>query len=142
MFKHSSIQYALVTIGRKNLFATKKIILACLLATSAASAFTEWAKVAETDVGTSIYIDYKTIRKDGNLRMVWEITDLKQRNKDGEMSRRIRSEYDCKEERANVLSISHHTDGMTAGKTLGIWTYSTPAWSHIPPGSVTETILK
>lgn len=35
------------------------------MATSAASAFAEWTKVDEVD-GVTFYIDYTTIRKDGN----------------------------------------------------------------------------
>jgi hypothetical protein len=39
----------LATNGNKNIFITKKIILACLLATTAASAVTEWTEMGETE---------------------------------------------------------------------------------------------
>lgn len=120
----------------------KKAIIACLLATSAASAFAEWTKFEETADGTSFYIDYKTIRKDVNLRMVWGVTDLKQRHKNGEMSRRVRYQFDCREEKVTVLALSTHSEGMTAGNMLTSYTYSTPEWSHIPPGSALESNLK
>ena len=53
------------------MFAAKKIIFACLLPTSAASAFAGWTYVTESSKGTTFYIDFQPIRKDGNLRNVW-----------------------------------------------------------------------
>lgn len=118
----------------------KKIIIACLLATSAASAFAEWTRVGENDEGI-YYIDYETIRKDGSLRKVWLVQDLKQRDENGEMSRRLRMEYDCNGERWRAASYSGHSQSMASGDTVKSAS-STTSWSDIPPQSGNETILK
>ena len=115
-------------------------LLLCLLFISG-SASAEWVKFGETD-NIYHYIDPTTIRKDGNLRKVWQIHDLKQRSKDGELSRRFRLEYDCKNERYRFLSISEHSGPMASGITLYQSTEEGNKWSDIPPGSKGEDALK
>lgn len=118
-----------------------RIILCFILSLVAAPAWAEWVKVSASDT-SSFYIDPASIRKAGNLRKVWQIADLEQRDTvDGEMSRRTRAEYDCKEERFRSLAFSYHSEPMAGGETLrskdGVGT-----WSAIPPGSVAANILK
>ena len=113
-------------------------LLASLLVTGAAWA--EWVQLVEIENGYA-YIDPATIRKDGNLRGVWEITDFKQRDKDGELSRRARVEYDCQQERFKFLSISSHSGPMASGTTLRS-VIGNGQWDDIPPGSAGETVLK
>ena len=113
-------------------------LLASLLFTG--SAWAEWVKVAQSD-NFDKYIDPATIRKDGNFVRFWEINDLKQRYKDGELSRRTRAEYDCKQERFRHLSASTHSGPMAGGTTL-LSDSSGGQWNDIPPGSVSEAVLQ
>ena len=85
-----------------------------MLTLLASSAWADWAKMGETDEG-SFYIDTASVLRDGHWRQVWELTDLKQRDEGGEMSRRIRVQYDCKRGHTQVLSISTHWEPMAAG---------------------------
>ena len=39
-------------------------------------AWADWTLVSETTEGTKFYTDFSTIRKEGNLRKVWEVTNL------------------------------------------------------------------
>ena len=91
-----------------------RLILYLFLALSAAPAWAAWVEVGGKIDEVIFYIDPATIRKDSNLRRVWAIEDLKQRHKDGEMSRRALYEYDCKEERVRILSGTEHSDPMPA----------------------------
>lgn len=116
----------------------RTLLLALLLATS--SAWAGWVLAAQSD-DNDFYIDPETIRKDGNLVRVWEIQDLKQRDKVGVSSRRLRVEYDCKQERRRILSSSEHSEPMAGGKILLISTESSN-WRDIPPGSVVSVKLK
>lgn len=103
----------------------------------------KWVKVDEAEDGSiAFYIDPDSIRKNGNLRKVRQIQNLKQRDKDGFMSRRMLKEYDCKEERSRTLSLSTHSDPMAGGVTLWSKDYSDNEWSAIPPNTVGETLLK
>ena len=116
----------------------KILLLGLLLAIS--SAWAGWVQVAQNDSG-DFYIDPETIRKDGNLVRVWQLTDFKQRNKEGELSRRTRTEYDCKQERRRLLSLSTHSEPMAGGTTVANFTPDAN-WNEIPPGSVSEVFLK
>ena len=117
----------------------RTLLLALLLATS--SAWAGWVLVAQIDTGDH-YIDPETIRKDGNFVRVWEIRNLKQRDKDGELSRRTRWEYDCKQERSRLLSISSHSGPMAGGKTLTSVTEGMWGWADLAPDTVGSTVLK
>ena len=117
-----------------------RLVLCLLLTLAAAPAWAEWVKVSE-NVRSVYYIDPATIRRDGNLRRVWEIEDLKERGKGGEMSRRSLNEYDCKEERSRILSISAHSDPMAGGKTL--LDYSEPGkWGYHPPETSGQEVMQ
>lgn len=118
----------------------KKAVLACLLATGAVSAFAEWMNVLKTD-DINFFIDLQTIRNDGDLRKVWELQDFKQPKKGGEMSARVRSEYDCKNELWRYGSYSRHSQSMAGGETLGTFDPTHP-WGAIPPNSASEIVLK
>jgi hypothetical protein len=117
-----------------------RLALCFLLSLVAAPAWGEWVKVGESDEITA-YVDFTSIRRNGRFRQVWEIQDLKKRYKDGEMSRRILYEYDCKERRHRGLSASDHTEPMAGGRIL-VSIAIPSAWSRIEPSSVDETILK
>ena len=117
-----------------------RIVLCLALALVAAPACAGWLRVGETDNAT-YYLDPVTIRKDGNLRSVREVQDLKQRDKQGVMSRRSLFEYDCKKERSRLLSLSGHSEPMATGRVL--FSDDEPEkWSNSEPGTVTATILK
>ena len=109
--------------------------------TLSASTLAEWTRV-ETAGENTFYIDYTSIRKDGNRRAVWEIQDLNQRSTKGVMSRRSRNEYDCNAEKNRILSISVHSESMAGGETLASGTASAPTWGDISPGSPFDRILK
>ncbi len=116
----------------------KKIIITCLIVLCSLSAVAEWKLVAKNGIHT-FYIDPVTLRKDGNLRKVWEVIDFETRNESGAMSVRIRSEYDCKQERYKFLSISSHSGPMATGNTIFSDDEAEPKWNSIPPDSPIET---
>ena len=85
-----------------------RAVIVLMLLIAATPAWAEWVKVTEADTGT-LYIDTATIRTIGDMRRIWELRDLKQRNSDGTMSQRVLEEYDCKEERRRLLAMSTHS---------------------------------
>ena len=117
----------------------KTIFLAALILL-ASSAQADWAKMGETDEG-SFYIDTASMLREGHLRRVWELTDLKQRDEGGEMSRRTRVQYDCKRGRTQVLSISTHWEPMAAGATL-LSVAREGLWKEVPPETAYSAAFK
>ena len=114
--------------------------LFCVLALIAAPAMAEWEKVSESDTA-AYFIDPATLQKNGTLRRIWQVQNLKQRDKDGELSRRALVEYECREGQNRTLSLAMHADAMGEGKKLD--SYSDPSSPRkVAPGSSGEVILK
>lgn len=117
-----------------------RIILCFLSALVAAPALADWVAVSESDELVA-YIEPSSIRSNGNLRMVWQLQDLKQRTEHGVMSRRMLVEYDCKDERFRILAIATHSEPMAGGKTLVI--RDKPGeWSPFRPATPAEDTLE
>ena len=123
-----------------NILDLKKIIIPCVMATTVVSAFAEWTYVAE-NAKDNFYIDYDTIRKDGNLRKFWLVHNFNQKER-GAMSIRSREEIDCKEEHGRTLSLSAHSESMANGKKIMEEFSPEDPWRDRPPGSVGSIILK
>jgi len=91
------------------------LLLALLFA--AGSACAEWTAVAETP-GGSFYLDYATLRKDGDHRRVMQLDNQKQRQPEGELSSIVLAEFDCKGKRSRMLELTNYADPMGQGKVL------------------------
>ena len=118
----------------------KKLFLVGLMML-AGSAWAEWVMYTKSENKEAThYFDPATIRKDGNMRRVWQLHDLRERNTAGVMSYRARMEYDCKQERSRYLSASTHSEPMAGGKVLDTMGWSND-WEEIAPETVTEIIL-
>lgn len=103
-------------------------------------ALADWFKVDESNQIIA-YIDPTTIRKDGNLRRVWVIHDLKQPDENGALSFRARQEFDCKQERSRTLSLSTHRGQMAEGGIL-LSLNTIEEWADAPPKTIIETVLQ
>jgi hypothetical protein len=132
------------SIGLCFAYSTKedaiRVVLCFLIALVTAPAWAEWVKVVDLDKAT-FYLDPTTIRKDGYLRRVWTVQDLKERYQTGELSRRILKEYDCKNERSRSIVLSLHAGPMVTGNLVDS-TDSPSDWSAIPPQTPGSAILK
>jgi len=112
-----------------------------LLILITSSAWAGWVELTRGENGNVFYIDPATIRKDGNRRKVWTITDLNKAGSSGELSRKQRREFDCKDERSRLLSISAHSKSMGAGDVLVV-DNGVGEWQEIAPETVDEAFLK
>lgn len=118
----------------------KKTVLVLVLAVVSSGVCAMWVALTETSEAIN-YLDPATIRRDGNLRRVWQLSDLKERDKDGAMSLRNLWEYDCKEDRFRLLSGSVHSEPNAGGKVLSSQSQRGD-WNYIPPGSASSATLK
>jgi len=116
----------------------KKLFLIGLMML-ASSAWAEWV-MYHKDESITFYFDPATIRKDGNIRRVWVLQDLSKRQDGGVMSRRIRHEYDCKQERFRHLGFSAHSEPMAGGELL-VMGDEHKVWTDVPPSTAIEIIL-
>ena len=118
--------------------------LLALVMLIASPAWADWVEVAVSEDGVKSYIDPTTVRKDGNFRKVWLMDNFPTARNiggvNGARSFRSRMEYDCKQERMRVLSISAHTEPNARGETLG-QEYSPTQWADIPQNSAATAIV-
>jgi hypothetical protein len=110
------------------------------LALLASSAWADWVRIGETDEG-SFHVDPATVLRDGSVRRVWELMDLKRRDEGGEMSRRTRVAYDCAQGRTKVLSISTYWEPMAAGQPL-LSVAREGLWKEVPPDTAYAAAFK
>lgn len=113
-----------------------KLLLVLLL--TASTAWAEWAQVGETDHAI-LYIKPASIRQDGNLVTVSQLTDYRERQNTGGMSLQTTIEYDCQLGQYRFLSIRRHADPMGVGATL-LENYNGP-WHNMSPDTASETLF-
>ena len=99
-----------------------------------------WGAVYETKTAVH-YIDPETVQKNGELRRVSTLQDLRQRGERGELSMRALMEYDCSRNRVRVVSATAHRGQMATGEITA--PVSKPAdWIQIAPESAFSTTLR
>lgn len=116
----------------------------CLLAfvmMVASPAWAEWTFVAKSVEGDSFFIDFENLRKEGNIRKVWQKVELTKENKFKWLSLRYRNEYDCKNETISILSLTAFSEKNLVGERL--WNGNKISEKDdIAPDSVDWSILK
>lgn len=117
-----------------------RFLLAVLFQISSFSIWADWVEFGKNG-GTTFYIDPLTIKKDGDLRRVWQLLELAKKAPDGELSRRSLFEYDCKSERHRILDTTRHSGPKAGGKVLGTGGEDLE-WRYIAPGTIVARFLK
>ncbi len=93
----------------------------------------EFKLVGEQDSKT-YFIDFDSIKKDGNFRMVWVIINLPTPSKNGALSWKNRIEYDCYEERSRTQRSYEHSEAMGRGEVVRTIIATKPGmWFQVRP---------
>jgi len=116
----------------------KKLIIVLSLLVSVPS-WAKWTYYSEHE-DAKFYMDISTIRKELNIRKVWTISNYKEKTKLGVLSVRARMEFDCKNERYKMLSVSTHSEPMASGETLQSVVPSSE-YREIPPDTPNSDLL-
>jgi hypothetical protein len=114
--------------------------LIALVMLIAPPAWADWEFFMKDVKGTSFFLDFESLRKEGNIRKIWVKMELAAVNEFGWASFRQRAEYDCKEETKSVSSGDAFSKPNLGGNIL----YQVPkiAAQDIAPQSVDWSILK
>jgi hypothetical protein len=113
-----------------------RIALTLLLLLAAAPACAEWMKVGESD-DAFIYIDPATIEKNGPIRRLWAMQEIRQIGPDGVGSIRSFEEYDCADRKFRYLSISAYAAPRAEGQVLFAHKIE-DAWTYLPPDATSS----
>ena len=118
----------------------KHLVFSLLLFTSA-SALAQWSPVVVDVEGTIFNFDFSTLRRDGELRKVWTLSNFPEKDPNGVMSSRVRVEYDCKNERERYLSFKLFSDKNAKGVTID--SGDTPSsWKDIAPDTAAWRLMQ
>ena len=116
---------------------TRFIILVLTLFLTTSEAYAEWVKTDEQDTFT-YYADPDTIRRNGNLVKMWELSDYKTiQTVAGKsiLSFKVISEYDCAEEQIRILAEYGYSGQMGTGEI--VFSHTKPDnWAPAMPGSM------
>jgi hypothetical protein len=126
-----------------------KVILMMLLAvvTSGCSKPAGWSK-AGGDKNYTLYVDQSTFVKNGDKVKIWTMYDFNipqtiEVNSGKSMlvlSRKLQSEYDCKERKTQLLSIVAYSQNMGKGENAEFPVI--PKFVSVAPATVSENLLK
>ncbi len=114
------------------------LVVFLVISTTSLASFTE---VARGHDGNIFYVDFSTLRKDGDTRTFWLKLNYHQITSGGESSARSKEILDCKRE---VYSTIHFT-GFTGPNLSGAITVNGPRqikWMHIAPNTVDALIMQ
>lgn len=95
---------------------------------------TPWEKLGETPV-LALYMERASVQRDGAIRRVIEMQDLKVPDPDGVLSRRYTNEYDCENQMHRIGRMTSWSGPQLTGRKLfdvSEWGY----WRTIPPNGL------
>ena len=121
----------------------KRLLLGLMLLVTAGAASAEWT-LEDFSVELIQYVDRATIRRNGNLVKMWEMSDyntVQTAYGISFLSGRTQWEFDCNEETIRRLAFSLFNGKMSAGTNVSS-NSDGGKWLPIQPGSVAETLWK
>ena len=119
----------------------KRLLLATL-PWIALPALAGWDGVVKADATANAqYIDWGTLKVEGNLRRAWTLVDMKTAFPDGTRSIRMFKEFDCIKLQSRRLQSFGHTAKMGQGDITSS-SASPGTWEFQEPKSAGERVLR
>lgn len=115
-----------------------------LIAAVSGSAAAAWERVGENKEFTG-YADPVTIRRAGHLVQMWVLRDYKAvQNFDSKPYKSVREqfEYDCRDERLQLLAVVAHFENSAKGRVVYSATFDTEDWQPVRRGTMNESLRK
>ena len=103
--------------------------------------YAKWAKMGGNKKGTSYYVDFDRISKQGKYVHWWELGNRLKPNANGYLSNKAYKKGDCNLFRYKYLSHTNHKEKMGKGAGVSV-TPKNPYWYYPFPKSSIETVLK
>lgn len=113
----------------------KTLVVVALLSFSASPASAKWTKIGEA-VRFIDYVDFDTVRKNGEFKTFWQLSNFKEKNGEGELSRRLLVEMDCGGKRSRLLAVSGYSGQMATGSLLSSLELENSEWDGFVPGTL------
>ena len=107
-------------------------------------AWAGWTLVATSSETPSdkYFLDFETLRKEGNERRIWKLINLSPNDKYGWGSMRSRNLYDCKNDTVQILSQRIFAESFAEGKEVMPAVDSPSQKRDIAPDTIGWIVLK
>ena len=79
--------------------------------------YSKWEKIHEDKIFTE-YLEVDTVNKVNDIIFIWSLIDYKEPQKNGNLSTKYYSMYDCIEKKYKVLSIIEYKTNMGKGRNF------------------------
>lgn len=93
-----------------------------------------WTRIGET-ADVTLYVNRNSIEKDGTVRRVWEMQDLKTPDAEGVRSRRYLNEYDCNYKMHRIGQMTSFAGPKMSGQKIAS-VDEMGYWRKIPPNGI------
>ena len=117
-----------------------KTILLLVHLLLALPAWAGWEELCENEESVH-YVDWTTLKADGQRRSVWGLIDMKTPVAGRGNSKRSLDEYDCKAARWRYLQSTDFSGQMAGGNILINSSAPTP-WQYVAPGTFGAMVLE
>jgi hypothetical protein len=117
-------------------------LLITLLLLSSGPAYGEWVWIdKDAQAGSTLYVDFDTIRRKGDLVKLWALYDIDTVKADSPLSFKELREFDCTEERHRLLAGSVYSEHMGKGNVVQSIS-ETSTWYPVEPDSIPQKLWK
>lgn len=116
-----------------------KLLTMLILASLSTTAMAEWTMVQTGDEG-SMYIDFDSLQKTGDLITVMTLNDYSQPQQKDELSAQFKELHDCRNKKFKALSINYYASPLAQGNTIATLSFNEPEtpWSDVVQYSIGE----
>ena len=102
----------------------------------------EWKSLLKTSNGDVHYIDFESLKRDGEYVFFWSLRDYAVVNKWGDLSSKKYLKVDCKRSRFKFLKDSYHNQKMGQGIPVEISNEPDKEWTDIKSNGVMAFFLE
>lgn len=124
----------------KKLLLTFTLLFSTLMFST--PSYAEWTEVVESNAGSTFYVDFDRIRKNGGYVYFWRLTNYLKPDSSGNLSNKSYYQGDCELIRHKWLTLSFFKEPMGEGTAN---TVEIPEeykdWKYLLPDSSNEEVL-
>jgi len=100
---------------------------------------TDWTKLGLGDSDVSTYVDYSSLKVNGNMRRVWLLIDRRTPHENGWLSAKVFREIDCQEDQTRIVSFITFTGEMGKGAVVSS-AEGQKGWRSIAPETANSAL--
>lgn len=119
----------------------KRYIFIIFLLLVSNNALAQWTYIEHEDERDMFYVDFDTMKTEGNVVTIWEYVDYPKAKKNETASISAKVQYDCKNEMSRQLFIATYKQNKLKGTPYNRGKYKSE-WEEVAPYTVGGKVLR